>query len=102
MIPTLSQTLANLLPAPAAILVQESSSLVDEVGIVAAVVLTITGMALHWHLPRHRMSMEERLKDGKMTEAEARRQVRFYSWCAPVATLLGVGVLVVVLLDLSG
>ena len=102
MISTLAQQLAGTLPAAAAILAQGSSKLFDEIGISAAIVLTVVGMAMHWHLPRHRMSMEERMKDGKMTEAEARRQLRFYSWCAPIATLLGVAVLFVVLLDLNG
>jgi hypothetical protein len=79
-----------------------AAMLFDEVAVGAAVVLTSTGMAMSWHLPRHRMSMEERMKDGKMTETEARRQLRFYSWCAPIATLSGVAVLLAVLLDLNG
>ena len=102
MISTLAQQLAGTLPASAAILAQGSSKLFDEIGISAAIVLTVVGMVMHWHLPRHRMSMEERMKDGKLTEAEARRQLRFYSWCAPIATVIGVAVLVVVLLDLNG
>ena len=101
MIPALAQKLASALPAPVGWLAQAPVKIFDEVGIGAAILLTLTGMAMHWHLPRHRMSMEERMKDGKMTEEEARHQLRFYMWCAPVATLLGVAVLVVVLFDLS-
>ena len=74
----------------------------DEVGVGAAILLTVAGVIMHWHLPRHRMSMEERVKDGNVTEEEARRQLKFYSWCAPAATMLGVAMLVVVLFDLMG
>ena len=97
----LAHELAALLPSSAQTVALASTKLFDEIGIGAAIVLTIAGMAMHWHLPRHRMSMEERVKDGKLTDEEARRQLRFYGWCAPVATLLGVGVLVVVLFDLT-
>ena len=97
----LSNDLASRLTASVAMLAQPATKLFDEIGIGAAIVLTIAGMAMHWHLPRHRMSMEERVKDGKLTDEEARRQLRFYGWCAPVATLLGVGVLVIVLFDLT-
>ncbi len=73
----------------------------EEAGIGAAILLTVTGMLLHWHLPRHRMSVEEQMKDGKMTEEEARRQIKFYTWCAPIATVAGVIVLLAVLLDIT-
>ena len=73
----------------------------DQAGIGAAILLTLIGMVLHWHLPRHRMSMEERMKDGKMTEEEARRQIRFYGWCAPIATVAGIVVMVAVLFDMT-
>ncbi len=82
-------------------LAQMATHVFDQAGICAAIMLTITGMSLHWHLPRHRMSMEERMKDGKMTEDEARRQIAFYAWCAPIATILGVIVLFAVLFDIT-
>ncbi len=82
-------------------LAQAAPRYFDEAGIGAAIVLTMVGTALHWHLPRHRMSMEERMKDGKMTEEEANRQIRFLSLCAPIATVAGVLVLVAVLVDLT-
>jgi hypothetical protein len=47
------------------------------------------------------MSTEERMKDGKMSEDEARRQIKFYSWCAPIATVVGVVVLMAVMFDLT-
>ena len=101
MIQTISDQLAGWLPTTGALLAQASANLFDEFGIGAAIVLTLAGMAMNWHLPRHRMSMEERVKDGKLTPDEAERRLRFFGWCAPVATLLGVGVLVVVLFDLT-
>ena len=88
-------------PLTGVILAQSTARYFDEAGIGAAIILTITGMVLHWHLPRHRMSMEERMKDGQMTEEEARRQIRFYSWCAPIATVAGVLVLIAVLIDMT-
>ena len=82
-------------------LAQASGRLVDEVGVGAAILLTTLGMVMHWHLPRHRMSMEERVKDGDVTADEARLRIRFYARCAPLATLLGVTVLVYVLFHLT-
>ena len=102
MIAKLTPKLASVLPPSGAWLAQALARIFNEVGIGAAIVLTVTGMALHWHLPRHRMSMEERVKDGKLTDGEARRQLRFYSWCAPIATLLGVALLVAELFNFSG
>ncbi len=75
--------------------------IVNELGLGVAVVLTVVGMGMHWHLPRHRMSLEERAKDGKLTESAAHRRVRLYSICATITTVAGMAVLVLVLLDFS-
>ena len=96
-----SHSFKTAVPLTGALLAQATPRYFDEAGIGAAILLTLTGMMLHWHLPRHRMSMEERMKDGKMTEDEARRQIRFYSWCAPIATVAGVVVLIAVLFDMT-
>jgi hypothetical protein len=56
-------------------------------------VLTFVGMVLHWQLPRQRMAMEERMKDGKLTEMQARRRLKIFHWCAPVVTLTGIALL---------
>ena len=69
-----------------------------EIGFGVAVVLTFSGMVLHWQLPRRRMEMEERMKDGKMTEEQARRHLQIWNWCAPIVTLVGVVLLLVALL----
>ena len=81
-------------------LAQSTPKVFSEAGVVAAIVLTAIGMILHWYQPQHRMELEEKVKDGKITDDEARRQIIFYNRYAPVATLLGVIVLGVVLLDL--
>jgi hypothetical protein len=98
---TLTQALSSAIPLTSAMITQVTDKILDEAGIGVAVALTLTGMVLHWHLPRHRMSMEERMKDGKLTEEEVQRRLHVYGWCAPIATLLGVAVLVVVLFNLS-
>jgi hypothetical protein len=72
----------------------------NEAGVAAAIVLTAIGMILHWYQPQHRMHLEERVKDGKVTGDEARRQIMFYNRFAPLTTLLGVIVLCIVLFDL--
>lgn len=78
-----------------------STNSFDEMGITAAILLAIIGMVLHWRMPRHRMSVEEQVKDGDLSEDEARRQIRFYSVCAPLVTMLGIVVLLLVLIDFS-
>ena len=85
----------------APILAQAAPRVFDEVGVGAAILMTVVGMALHWRLTILRMTLEERVKDGKITEAQARGQIRFYARCAPLATLVGVGVLIAVMFDLS-
>jgi hypothetical protein len=75
--------------------------LIDEAGLALAVVLTVAGMAMHWHLPCHRMSMEERAKDGKLTEAQANRRVTILGRCALVTTIAGVAALLLVLWDFN-
>jgi hypothetical protein len=72
------------------LLAQLAASLLDEVGVGLAILLTLLGVVLHFYQPRHQMSVEERVKDNKMTEDEARRQIRFYKICAPSVSVLGV------------
>ncbi len=83
------------------ILAEARPLLLDELGVGAAVLLTMGGVALHMYRSRHRMSVEERVKDSKMTETEARRQIRFYERCAPAVTALGVALLALAILDLA-
>lgn len=54
-----------------------------------AVVITLAGTYLCWHSHRHRMSIEERAKDGKLTEDQARRKIWFMGWFAPTVAIGG-------------
>ncbi len=70
----------------------------EEIGLGLAVALTFIGMALNWHLPRQRMSIEEQMKDGKMTEEEASRRIRLFAILAPLTSIFGIVLLIGVLL----
>lgn len=69
-----------------------------EIALGAAVMLTIIGMLLHWRLPQERIAIEERMKDGNLTEEEGRHRLRIYGFCASLSTIAGVGMLLVELL----
>ncbi|MEY2882111.1 MAG: hypothetical protein RLZZ15_4491 [Verrucomicrobiota bacterium] len=95
----MSTVFATLLPAasvgpgPLAVL---AGQWLDIIGVCGALILSTIGMTMQWHLHRHRMSMEERVKDGEMTEEVARAKIRFRRRCAPIATMLGVALLAAV------
>jgi hypothetical protein len=72
-----------------------------EVMLGAAVLLTLVGMLLHWWLPQERISIEELIKDGKLTEAEGRRRLRVFHVFAPLATIAGVATLLGELVSLA-
>lgn len=74
---------------------QFPESLAGELGVIVLLLLAAAGPALRCYAPRHRYEVEERVKDGRMTEAEARRQIRFLRGGAVVLSLLGIGLLVV-------
>lgn len=93
--------LLNRLPSHGLIVAQAAPRMFDEMGVGAAILLTLLGTMLHWRLPGVRMSAEEHIKDNKMTEDQARRQLRFYKRCAMIATFLGVVVLIAVMFDLA-
>jgi hypothetical protein len=80
---------------------QVSSPMFDELTVSGAILLTMAGLGLHLYQPRHQMSVEERVKDSKMSEDEARRQMRFYRMCAPAVTLIGVMLLSLAIFDMS-
>lgn len=73
----------------------------QEVGLAVGVALTLAGTALHWQLPRQRMSAEERMKDGKLTEAQAIRMIRLFSFSARLLTIAGAAILITILVELS-
>ena len=43
-------------------------------------------------------AMEERIKDGKLTESQARVRLRIFHWCAPIVTVVGIALLLTVML----
>lgn len=75
--------------------------MLDEGGIVAALLLSVGGIALRLYAPHRQMAVEELVKDGKLTPDEARRQMRFLERAALVVPLLGVVILTWVLFDLG-
>lgn len=60
-----------------------------ELGFALGAALTVLGTLLQWQLPRRRMSFEERMKDGKLTEAQAARMIRIQAIAAPLVTIAG-------------
>lgn len=73
-----------------------------EIGFGVGAALTVIGTLLQWQLPRRRMSFEERMKDGKLTEAQAVRMIRLQAIAAPLLTILGGALMVWVLLGHLG
>ena len=69
-----------------------------EIAAGCAVVITLLGVRLCWRAPRYRMSIEERAKDGALTEDEARRKIKFMGWFGPAVTVVGCALLSVVIL----
>jgi hypothetical protein len=76
-----------------------SSPLLDEIGIGAAIALTLLGTIVHAYLPRLRMTAEEDAKDSKLSNRDVKRRITFYSHCARFTTLVGLLVLVIVIID---
>ena len=64
-----------------------------EIGIGMATIITLVGVRLCWAAPHDRMSIEERAKDGKLTEEQARRRIGRLAWFGPMVTLAGVALL---------
>ena len=77
-----------------------SPALWPEMGAGGAALITLLGIRLCWSSPRYRMSIEERAKDGAITEDQARRKIRFMGWFAPALTLAGCVMLGVLLSQL--
>lgn len=80
------------------VVVALSSLVWKEIVVGCAVVITLLGMRLCWGAPRYRMSIEERAKDGALTEDEARRKIKLMAWFGPTVTVIGCLLLGVVIL----
>ncbi len=86
-----------VMPAAPLPLAALSPTTQHELWLGGAALVTLLGAKLCWDGPRFRMSMEERVKDGDLDEDRARRRIRFMSWIGPVVTLLGFGLIALVL-----
>jgi hypothetical protein len=60
-----------------------------ELAILVAAVVTLCGVWICWQAPYYRMQVEERAKDGKLTEEQARRRVTHSSWVGPAVVFIG-------------
>ncbi|MEN9635302.1 MAG: hypothetical protein RL077_3706 [Verrucomicrobiota bacterium] len=67
----------------------------------ASVAFAILGMVLQWRFSRYRMTLEERVKDGAMTELRARARIKFYDRFAPILTLASLSSLLGLVLYLN-
>ncbi len=70
-----------------------SAIVIHEAIFVLAAVITLVGTRLCWSSPRRRMSIEERAKDGELTEDQARWKIQVIGCSGPAVTLLGVALL---------
>lgn len=84
--------LAGLLPVAAL-----SPMAQHELWLGGAALVTLLGAKLCWDGPRFRMSMEERVKDGEMSEDRARSRIRLMTWSGPAVTIVGFGLIALVL-----
>ena len=73
-------------------------TLKQELALGGAALVMLMGAWLCWGAPRYRMSIEERVKDGKMTDALARRRILQSLWLGPFVTIVGVALLAYVIL----
>lgn len=68
-------------------------TLTQELTLVGAGVVTLVGVWLCWMGPRYRMTLEEQVKDGKITSDDAYRKIQVNQWLGPAVTIVGVGLL---------
>jgi hypothetical protein len=66
---------------------------VQELMVGGATLVILLGMWLCWGASNYRMSIEEKVKDGKMTGNDADRRIRRSQWMGPCVTVIGVGLL---------
>jgi hypothetical protein len=82
----------DLLPNGVVVAVLSIAQL-KEIAIGVAAIITLLGVRLCWEAPHNRMSIEERAKDGKLTEEQARRKISRLAWFGPLVTFAGVALL---------
>jgi hypothetical protein len=72
---------------------------VKEISLAVAAAITLWGIWLSWLAPHRQMSIEERAKNGRLTEEQARRKIRQHAWFGPVVTVMGIVLLCGVLMN---
>jgi len=84
--------------APGIAVAQIMSLQAERMLLAAAVVLTLIGVYLRWNATHYQMSIEERAKDGRISEEQARRRILFSLWCGPLVMMAGFALAAVALL----
>jgi hypothetical protein len=85
-------------PLLAAIELMFPLSPLREIGVAAGAVVTLFGVRLCWQATHYRMMVEERVKDGELTEDQARRRMQHSSWIGPAVVFAGIGIVAGMLL----
>lgn len=86
-------TVAADVPPLQMIAIALQPAVLQELMVGAATLVVLLGVWLCWGAPRYRMSIEESVKDGKLTGREAERRIRWNQWVGPCVTTVGVGLL---------
>lgn len=60
-----------------------------------AVLITLSGVWMNWRAHWYRMSAEEAMKDGKLTQDQVDLRLRVFANGSRILTLAGMGLLVV-------
>lgn len=63
------------------------------------VVFMLLGVYLRWMLPDYRMTAEERTKEGRWTELQARRRIAWLRFSSPIVVLLGLALFAALFLE---
>ena len=82
---------ANLVHSAAAVVLEPAH--VKELALGGAVAVTLAGVWLCWSAVGYRMSIEERVKDGKLSGEAAQRKLAQRRWLGPSVTVVGMGLL---------
>ena len=65
----------------------------QELALGFAAVVTLFGVQCCWQSTNDRMAIEERVKDGHLTEEQARRKIQQLTWSGPAIVLTGLAML---------
>jgi hypothetical protein len=66
------------------------STVNDALRVITPCILLFIGAGLWAYVPHYRFTTAQRLKNGKLSETDARRAITFFRWSGPGMTALGV------------